>query len=118
MYHWCVRHCPHCGRSDRILIGGMVDGDTFHFAAYPGGITSGTTLLVAPPVCSWSDWRKVVVRAPEDRNDPLCVVPWGHVEDSDGNVIAPDEFETIVRAATGGIVDYDSARGFGYAEVK
>ena len=90
-YYWCARYCNQCGRSERYEVG-AVDGDVFLFRQYPNGIGD----VVSPPVVTWSDWQKMLVRSPEDRNDPLYRVPWGHIEREDGEVIPPDEFEEMV----------------------
>lgn len=97
-YYWCINHCNSCGRNDRYHIGKRSGGWRFLLRGYPRGIEDHDTLaaLTAAPVMSWEDWKKVVVRAPEDRSDPLFKVPWSHIEDEYGEVISPDEFEKIV----------------------
>lgn len=108
-YYWCVNTCMHCMRSDRYVIGVLYDGHSFVAHDYPSEY--GNKLPgIKTPVSSWSGWKKIVVRAPEDRSDPLYRVPWGHVEDGYGNVIPPDEFESLVEGLPGGIYIYD---GFG-----
>lgn len=86
---------------------------------YPVGIPDEHNTLITAPVESWSDWKKVLVRSPEDRNDPLYRVPWGHIEDENGEVIPPDEFEDMVESLPGGVhfCDLDGGSLF-RAEVK
>ena len=109
-YYWCVGTCPHCNRSDRFLIGNLYDNYSFVLEEYPCAWSERRLPRIDVKVSTWSDWTKIVVRAPEDMNDPLYRVPWGHIENGDGDVIAPDEFEHIVESAPGGIFIYD---GFG-----
>ena len=81
------------------------------FRAYEHGINDSDYRPITAPIMSWSDWKKVVVRAPEDRNDPLYKVTWGHIENEYGDVVAPDDFEKLVESTAGGRnhVDYISS---------
>ena len=100
-YYWITNYCPHCNRGDSIHIGKHSGGWQFSFRAYPEGIWYKNLNPLTAPVMSWSDWKKVVVRAPEDRNDPLYKVKWGHIENEYGEVVPPDEFETMVERTAG-----------------
>ena len=115
-YYWCVNHCLHCNRNEKVHIGKLSGGWQFSFHSYPGGVyDKDDQNLLAPQVVSWEDWKKVIVRAPEDRNDPLYKVPWGHIEDEYGKVIGPDEFEEMVEATRGELNHFDETRGSQWA---
>lgn len=100
-YYWCINYCTHCQRSEKHHIGKRSGGWQFAFQAYPDGVHDDDWKPITPPIMSWSDWKKVVVRQPEDQKDPLYKVPWGHIEDEYGSVIPPDEFEEIVEKSAG-----------------